>query len=577
VTDELKGDPFLHYIEVGAGKDTLTIANLYYKRGWSVIPLGSPAMGMVQIEAGKVPAISWETYQVDRATPVVLTQWFYGENARYNIGIVTGKVSQLVVIDIDANKGGFEWLNSTKLISSHMVRTGGGGYHLYFHYTGPPIGNRVRLAEGVDVRAEGGQVAAPPSLHHSGHRYTWITEDGGLPIGLPTTIPEWLEKMLSRPVVPATLEVPKVNGEGRAIPSEVIEEVVNFLLPFYESGSRHEFQRAIQGFLAKRNYRFGDVREIVQLLMTATSDTGEIPDRIRLLQDTYEAVRKGKPVAGQNALEQLIGEENVKRVLAIFGTTRAANVLEVLPARDFTAKTYPSHRWLIQDLLPVGGMFMLSGHPGAGKTALALQLSLHLGAGRDFLDRYPVPHAVRVLYMQADNPAHMMQRMVNDMLKKIPDGAANLLISNVVEPVKINTPEGFDIMAQTISLYRPQVVVLDTIRDFHSADENNPTAVAEMMDALKRLRSLAKDPIAVGYLHHMSKSSGSDQRPGIEKHMGSMRFVTPVDLSMSLTFSQAVPGELVLAFPKIRWAPPRVAIRLKREAAFFTTTGQVAP
>ena len=53
--------------------------------------------------------------------------------------------------------------------------TGGGGTHYYFT---APAGIAVveganKLGPGVDVKAAGGYVLLPPSIHISGRRYTW--------------------------------------------------------------------------------------------------------------------------------------------------------------------------------------------------------------------------------------------------------------------------------------------------------------------------------------------------------------------------------------------------------------------
>jgi hypothetical protein len=96
-----------------------------------------------------------------------------------NIGIVTGRASGLVVLDIDPRNGGDDGL--AQLVSEHgslpstaTSRTGGGGEHLFFATL-----DRVRScvpARGVDLQGEGKLVAVPPSLHQSGRRYCWARD-----------------------------------------------------------------------------------------------------------------------------------------------------------------------------------------------------------------------------------------------------------------------------------------------------------------------------------------------------------------------------------------------------------------
>ena len=99
-----------------------------------------------------------------------------------SIGIATGSVSGLVVIDedLDEDKGlnGYEAVTDWERINGHLPATvqcitGRGGYHLYYQYNGTDIKNRAGILDGVDVRGEGGYVIAPPSMHPNGTEYQW--------------------------------------------------------------------------------------------------------------------------------------------------------------------------------------------------------------------------------------------------------------------------------------------------------------------------------------------------------------------------------------------------------------------
>ena len=96
-----------------------------------------------------------------------------------NVGVATG--DGLVVIDLDGADGATTlatWeAEHGALTSTLQVLTGGGGRHLYFR-TSAVLSNSVRkLGPGVDVRAEGGFVVGPGSLHISGRTYAWAGEE----------------------------------------------------------------------------------------------------------------------------------------------------------------------------------------------------------------------------------------------------------------------------------------------------------------------------------------------------------------------------------------------------------------
>ena len=172
-----------------------TGAHRYRLLAWSVIPLRP---------RDKRPLISWEMYQDHGPTPSEVDAWFR-HWPRANLGIVTGRVSSLIVLDIDAAHGGRESLDrltheNGELPLTIEAETGGGGHHIYFTYDTAKgeIRNRTAIEPGLDVRGEGGYVVAPPSIHPSGRRYRWL--EGRAPGDLPiANLPSWLaERLIER-------------------------------------------------------------------------------------------------------------------------------------------------------------------------------------------------------------------------------------------------------------------------------------------------------------------------------------------------------------------------------------------
>ena len=85
----------------GARNDALpsATARRFAALGFSVIPVPRPRPRAGDDAGGKVPAISWAAYQTQRATDAELVAWFAGVDM--NVAIVTGAVSDIVVIDAD--------------------------------------------------------------------------------------------------------------------------------------------------------------------------------------------------------------------------------------------------------------------------------------------------------------------------------------------------------------------------------------------------------------------------------------------------------------------------------------------
>ena len=118
---------------VGQTTDTCEVAALAYRRlGWSVIPLRPKE---------KVPKIPWQEFQDRQADEDEIRAWFK-RWPKANLGIVTGPVSGLVVLDVDPRHGGGKSL--TNWIEQHgplpttpEAETGGGVYYYGPYFPSP--------------------------------------------------------------------------------------------------------------------------------------------------------------------------------------------------------------------------------------------------------------------------------------------------------------------------------------------------------------------------------------------------------------------------------------------------------
>ncbi len=165
----------------------IDIALKYAKWGWPVLPLYSPIRGKCDCGAdckspGKHPRIKGGVNAASLDLECVLNWWQQWPHA--NVGIATGRVSNLVVMDLDERHGGVhswtQWEKTHSTKTSLIAKTGG-GFHLFFDAQGHEIKSRAGILPGVDVRADGGYIVAAGSLHHSGVPYSWICNETNTP------------------------------------------------------------------------------------------------------------------------------------------------------------------------------------------------------------------------------------------------------------------------------------------------------------------------------------------------------------------------------------------------------------
>jgi putative DNA primase/helicase len=166
----------------------LDAALQYAAKGWHVFPLHTIRGGKCGCGAGacdspgKHPMVSGGVYAATTDEDQIRVWWARWPEA--NIGVATGMVSRFIVLDVDVKGGGDEALadylkdKATPLPQTQVAITGSGGKHILFKHPGVKVPNKVRIAPGLDIRGDGGYIAAPPSLHISGQRYRWQEDIG---------------------------------------------------------------------------------------------------------------------------------------------------------------------------------------------------------------------------------------------------------------------------------------------------------------------------------------------------------------------------------------------------------------
>jgi len=164
----------------------LTQAQLYADAGKRIFPLK-----VKEKQPAFIPGFNHGFKDATTSKEAIKKAW---ATTNFNIGLVTGEVNNLVVVDVDDEQiwRNF-WANKGELPQCPKVTTGK-GHHLYFAYPkGRQIRNKQEPGNGFDIRANGGYIVAPPSIHHSGKVYKFTKR------GEPPELPEWLLELIAQP------------------------------------------------------------------------------------------------------------------------------------------------------------------------------------------------------------------------------------------------------------------------------------------------------------------------------------------------------------------------------------------
>lgn len=201
----------------------------YTELGWAVFPL---------IPNSKRP-LTQNGFKDASKDPAVIKRW-WAQHPAANVGLATGEVSGLVVVDIDV-KNGAKGKESLDLLSGMTptltAQTPSGGWHLYYASPGPTR-CRTGLLPGIDIKADGGYVVAPAS-QITGKPYEWVDAEAHIAM-----LPETIAALLAKPNEHKSTVLPEDNA---AIPA----------------GLRNSTLASIAGTMRRRNLQYEEM--IVEL------------------------------------------------------------------------------------------------------------------------------------------------------------------------------------------------------------------------------------------------------------------------------------------------------------------------
>lgn len=511
----------------------------YAARGWKVFPVwwvnkGHCACGESKCEnPGKHPIGKLAPNGRNSATnnKSVIVQW-WKDYPLANIAIATGKESNLVVIDIDERHGGFDSLKRlTKkgnMPYTLMVQTGGGGEHHYLAWpdNGTVIRNKQPIDgyDGIDVRAMGGYVLAPPSSHLSGKRYNWQIGPLGIPV---SKIPPWLLEVLKDKTSPTGTIVR--HGES-----------------YWEKlwGGVPDGQRnATVGKLAGRLLAKGLQPEEIIAILRVWNQQNEPP-----LDDKTISLH----------IQNLTKSEEAKPDK---GTIVGADWLLTQPTQEIDMI-------IDQGLLVAGGNMILTGESEAGKSLLSIQMAIHLAKGMSFFG-FNIPESQRVLIIQKENPMSSVQTRI----KRIAEGSQVTSLSNLflVEnsfKANLNVERDRRRIKERIEKVRAQVVILDPLSSYHTVNENDNT---QMRGTLDHLTDISREMGCAWIVIHHEGKPGEINRAHRWRFRGATSIRDWADTMIGLLVKEDERRIMrTLSFDKIRHGPRQRAIVLERNKRFWT-------
>lgn len=455
-------------------------ARKYIDNGWSILP--------VKPEEKRPYMQNWLQYTKQRANVEMANKWFSGlSNA--GIGMVTGKVSNIVVLDVenDCPTPIDELLKRypTQLIA----RSGSGGYHLFYQYPQGRgrIGNRVGLMDRVDLRADGGFIVLSPTIHPNGKRYEWVTE--GIPGAFPLTLLELQAQ-------------PKAQGDGWI--TEALRGV--------SEGGRNDTCARLAGYFFKK----GMNSDIIEAILTEWNERNDPPMPAHEVRTTIKSIERSH--SGADVKPQFTSVE----FDSSGNTQQHTSTFDVLSLKDYV-KGYggAGTSWLVEDWLPDKSITFLVSPPESYKTWILLDLAVSISSGSLFLGQAKVNRTgPAIIIQQEDSHTGLTERLALIAEQKLGadvkvDGTEWQIpcIPNLpiyIHPsrmLRFDDKKVLEELEVQIAAIKPKVVLIDPLYSTTSVD-NYMAASAEQMMVLKTWRD--KYGCSFVIAHHSKKNVDPD-------------------------------------------------------------------
>lgn len=420
----------------------------YYRLGWSVIPL---------YPATKIAAVEWKAYQSERMSAQELTA--YWENyPTANIGVVCGRISDLVVLDCDGLEALKHFLKLYPEAAQTRTAKTGEGWHYYFSGWREGIGNDTRIfGHKIDYRAEGGLIVAAPSIHDkTGLPYRWINDNPIQPL------PESLAKLLIKPKP----EAAQTTIEGTMIPA----------------GHRNVVLAAVAGLLQRK------------------AISGHI---------TLKALKAIRDACCDQPSNDPVTDRELEAMIRSLSRHEPGDPLPPLPKAVITTVADVEKEdvsWLLHRRIPMGKLTMIDGDPGVSKSYLSVAFSAAVSVGHG-LPGEESCEPQHVILMSAEDGIGDTIRPRLESLGGDPSRVHVLrTYTDVDGKEKPLTLDHIEIIEQAIQTYKPALLVIDPVIAFLAGvDSGKPAAVREKLAPLANLAE--KYNVAIVAIRHLNKST----------------------------------------------------------------------
>lgn len=550
----------------------------YAARGWRVIPI---------LPHKKHPGI--QAWQDAATTDLTLIDQWWTVNPNHGVGIATGPTSGVFVLDVDVADGkqGDDTLADLELTYGDLPPTvecvtGSGGRHLYFRY---PDGHEIRndagrkLGHGLDIRGDGGQVLAPPTIHPNGTPYMWEASSHPDDIDI-ADAPGWLIALLTLDHT-ATTPAPPARGTGttdddspaarynNATTWPELLEADGWTLDHTDRDGEQYWVRpgklARDGVSATVGWHGND------MLRVFTTSVPWLPERAYSRFGYYSCrYHHGDRSAAAKALVR--AEREGHDLAAMLPADRAkpepgqapdpaVDPLRIINWAEFWQGDTSDADWLLEPLIARGRGHSLYAGAKSGKSLVMLAACAALATGRPFLNN-PARPPVDILYLDYEMTGDDVRERLEAYGYGPDDNLDHLHYALLPTIDPLDTISGADVVIEAAIRLNAAHVIIDTTSRAVAGEEND----ADTFRTLYRLLGLKLKSHGIGY--HRLDHAGKDFERG---QRGSSAKNDDVDVVQQLVRRD---GGIVIraTHRRMAWVPETVELGIEENDGLLTYT-----
>lgn len=514
----------------------------YLNLGWSIIPMRF---------SDKRPAIKWQEFQERHATEEEVTDWVTsgvpdgngGYTKLFGLAVITGKISNLVVLDCDNQDAVSYAINDAGLFSMLTVETTR-GVHMYFTHPGERISNKAGgigvdwpSVSGLDLRGDGGYVVAPPSLKTDSdgkliHQYHFNCPQGELE-NFVDELKVWPGIRLRQQQKQVSLEewsfdqvsLASVKTYGETVWTQMKDRVAELGRKLRDGDGRNPWLTKYVGECVGSGMDEGQTRAAVEQFQSEFYDHAlDTAEAELVIQSVISADKRNHPEKYE-ALEKYASKNAARKARSdAIRMIRPTNLAEL-------RRLQGDRKYLVEPFVPAGSIIQVVGFNGHGKSIWLMAMLWAAARGQSFGSAY-TDRKLRVMYLDFEGSTGTLIQRIDMFSGMVGDMVDEMMIWNASaaqSDMSFNSAEGVLEFQSMINEWKPQVIVIDTVRAAWSGmEENSPHSWTKVNDMARAMRD---GGMSVILIHHRNKPGQS----GHGREAGSTAQLKDVDLQVIVT------------------------------------------